>query len=396
MFSRMDICRLLSGLVVLLCGGSLPSEGLAQKVNVGVVTGVSLSDDFRPAVVTTLGGDTLHVSNASEWFAVGPAIELVLPKHLSMEVDAIRRRIRSKQLTVYGQPVEFPNGVVIRSYGPVVAEDFAWQFSALGKYTVANRTVKPFVEAGLSFLPRENRDQTGVTAGSGIELALWNLSLSPALRYTRWLNNDSFGGVNDQFQFIARVHEKSESVRPRAFGRQLTLGFIAGFGLTKLLRNHLEPAIGFASTSDAHTPVGGFFVKVPVRNHFSLEVDGLYRPTHTIDQKILPDGSLRNSTRSAFLTWQVPVLATYEVPIARLTPVIELGPSFRVIAHTDSNQHSHHGITAGVGVAARMSSFAISPKIRYTRWALDRDRFGREPFDATRPNQLELVIAFSF
>src|SRR5262249_60507318 len=90
MFSRMDICRLLSGLVVLLCGGSLPSEGLAQKVNVGVVTGVSLSDDFRPAVVTTLGGDTLHVSNASEWFAVGPAIELVLPKHLSTSPRILR------------------------------------------------------------------------------------------------------------------------------------------------------------------------------------------------------------------------------------------------------------------------------------------------------------------
>ena len=392
----MVIRRLLSGFVVLLCCGSLPSEGLAQKVKVGVVTGVSLSDDFRPATVSFLGGTTLQISNASEWFAVGPTIELVLPKHLSIEVDAIRRRIRSKQLTVFGQPVEFPNGLVIRSYGPFIAEDFAWQFSALGKYTVANRTVKPFLEAGLSFLPRENRDQTGVTAGSGIELPLWNLSLSPALRYTRWLNNDSFGGVNYQFQFIAGVHEKSESIRPRAFGRQLTLGFIAGFGLTKLLRSQLEPALGFASTSDAHTPVGGFFIKVPVRNHFSLEVDGLYRPTHTIDQKILADGSLQNSTRSAFLTWQVPVLATYEVPIARLAPVIELGPSFRAIAHANGDQHSHHGITAGVGVAARMSSFAIAPIVRYTRWGLDRDRFGREPFDATRPNQLELVIAFSF
>jgi hypothetical protein len=396
MFSSLRTRLLRWFFIAALLGAAIPGSVYGQRLTVGVITGASLTDDFRPATLTVVGSQIRQVSDESDWFMVGPMVELALSKRLSVEVDAIRRRIRSRQAIIFPEPVLLPNGGTLGSF-TTIADEFTWQFSTLGKYAVATGNVKPFLESGFTFLPRENRDQTGVTTGSGIELGVWRLNISPALRYTHWLNNDSLGGVRDQFQFVIGVKERSDSVRPRAFGRPLTLGFVAGFGLTKLLRNHSEPAFGFASTSDSTTPVGGLLIRLPLRNHLSVEVNGLYRPTHTIDQTILPDGSLQNGERNAFLTWEAPVLARYEVPlVSKVAPVIELGPSFRAIAHGNSETHSHRGVTGGVGIAARVRSFTVAPTIRYTRWAADRDRFGREPFTATRPNQLELLVEFSF
>jgi hypothetical protein len=275
-------------------------------------------------------------------------------------------------------------------------DDFRWQFTLLGKYTSGRRNAKPFVEFGPSFLPLENRDQTGITTGAGAEIRLRRVNLAPTLRYTRWITNDSLGGVRDQFQFLVRVHETSTSEKPTALGRPLSLGFVAGFGVTKLLRSRTEPVFMSATDSDGHAPIAGIMVEIPLHKHLSLEVDGLYRPTHTISGLILPDGNIQYGSRSAFLTWEVPTLAKYKIPVSRVNPVIELGPSFRAIAHANSEDYSHIGVSGGIGVSSHFARLNVAPVIRYTRWAADKKRFGREPLPGTRLNQLELIVGFSF
>jgi hypothetical protein len=46
-----------------------------------------------------------QVTNASQSLLVGPTIELRLPGRLSVELDAIHRRIQSKRLTVLPEPL---------------------------------------------------------------------------------------------------------------------------------------------------------------------------------------------------------------------------------------------------------------------------------------------------
>src|SRR5215510_4512013 len=108
---------LLLSFVAVVWGTAIPGV-YGQHLTVGVITGASLTDDSRPATFTYVGGQTRRVSNASDWFMVGPMVEFALPKHLSVEVDAIRRRIRSRQVLMFSEPVVLPNGTTIQSVGP--------------------------------------------------------------------------------------------------------------------------------------------------------------------------------------------------------------------------------------------------------------------------------------
>jgi hypothetical protein len=90
------------------------------------------------------------------------------------------------------------------------------------------------------------------------------------------------------------------------------------------------------------------------------------------------------------------LLAKYKLPVSKVAPVFELGPSFRITAHTNSENYSHHGATAGVGVAVRFKKMIVSPTLRYTRWAADKNLNGRGPATGTSPNQVELVVGVTF
>jgi len=374
---------------------SLPAS--AQKITLGVLAGGSLTDDYRNASFTFSDGSTRYARNASQWFMIGPTLDFGLTDNVSAEVNAIRRRIRSTEVTILGQPLELPN-VTIYQFGPFLNDGFTWQISTLGKYKFSGTRVRPFTELGFSFLPMENRDQTGITAGSGVELPAGRVSFTPTIRYTRWLNNNELGAVANQLQFLVGIHENSESPRPTIMGRPLSMGFVVGTGITKLLKDRTNAASQFGATSDPHTPIAGIRFGFPVIENFSVEVDGLFRGTHEIDGALNPDGSIIRTVHSgsAFLTWEFPLLAKYKLPVSKVAPVFELGPSVRITAHTHSENYSHYGATAGVGVAARFKKMSISPTLRYTRWAADKTRNGREPATGTSPSQVEVVVGFSF
>ena len=375
---------------------SVSSPASAQKITLGVITGASLTDDYRNASLTFTGA-TYSVRNASQWFMIGPTLDVGLTDNISAEVNAIRRRIRYTQLTVFPQPIEFPNGTIYQ-YGPFLQDGYTWQISALGKYKFSGARVRLFTELGLSFLPVENRDKTGITAGSGVEVPVGRVTFTPTIRYTRWVTNPELGEVANRLQFLVGIQENSESLRPTIMGRPLSLGFVVGTGITKLLKDRTDPVFQSGATSDPHTPIAGIRFELPVTRDFSVEVDGLFRGTHAISGALNPDGSIIRTVHSgsAFLTWELPLLAKYKLPASKVAPVFELGPSVRITAHTQSQNYAHYGATAGAGVAARFKKMNISPTLRYTRWAADKKFRGVEPYTGTSPNQVEVVVGFTF
>src|SRR5262245_52452870 len=152
----------------------IPPSAFGQKATLGVVTGANLTDHFQPTVLGSPGlfspVSTAFFTDASQRFIVGPRFELSLPKRLSVEFEALHREIRSTSRITFSPPFVTPDGIEISSIGPRTSTEFTWEFSLLGKYRLSASGVKPFVELGSSFLPIENSDQTGITAGSGIEL----------------------------------------------------------------------------------------------------------------------------------------------------------------------------------------------------------------------------------
>jgi hypothetical protein len=111
------------------------SPASAQKITLGVIAGASLTDDFRNTSITSgegglmFGeGSTLHLRNASQWFMFGPTVDVAFSKRLSVEVEAIRRRIRSTGVTILATPVEYPGGITIGQFPyPILDPSFARQ-----------------------------------------------------------------------------------------------------------------------------------------------------------------------------------------------------------------------------------------------------------------------------
>jgi hypothetical protein len=205
--------------------------------------------------------------------------------------------------------------------------------------------------------------------------------------------------VRDQLQFAVGVHEASTFRKPTLLGRRLSLGFVVGSGITKLLKDESNPARLSASSSDSHTPIAGIRIGFPVMKNLAVESDGLFRGTHKIDGTLLPDGSFRKSgSRTAFLTWEFPLLAKYELPARKISPRFELGPAFRITAHTHYQDHhySHHGVAGGLGVSTHLGEMKVSPTLRYTRWAQDKVPLGVPIGGSTGPNQFEVIVGFSF
>jgi hypothetical protein len=389
MFSRTSV-------VVMACFFAFCDDAHAQKLRFGLLTGASLTDDYRPTIFNFPGGGgSYDLSNTSQAWMVGASTDFEFRKNLAVEVDAIRRKIQSSIHATYVGP----DGTLITYLSPFTNDSYEWHFAVLGKYRFeTSRTIKPFVEAGVTFLPQENRDRTGITSGAGVEIPFRRVSIAPTLRYTRFLTNPSLGAVQDQLQLVVGIRETSDSARPSILGRSLKVGFVAGGGLTKLFRDRKDPVSGVAQTSDHPTPIAGISIELPLHNRLSFEFNGLYRPTHDIHGTVLPDGSIRyqEGNGSATLSWQFPMFVKYRTSDSKVAPTFEIGPSFRLITHENAHDHSHVGATAGAGVTMRFGKVNVTPMLRYTRWGSSKDRFGREPYTAMHPNQVEAVVGFSF
>ncbi len=179
-------------LFVLAAGGAL-----AQPLSLGVKAGVPLNNAFKIADASTYLSDR-------QPYVIGPMAELHLPFRLSVEFDALYRRVKYSSESVSGSEPSVPLGTSMTTKGR------SFEFPLLLKYRVSEGIVRPYLGAGLvwrsigglkqTFLPAggtgltetdepaELRDSSGggVVFSGGLELRVPFLRVSPELRYTRW------------------------------------------------------------------------------------------------------------------------------------------------------------------------------------------------------------------
>jgi hypothetical protein len=171
-----------------------------QTLNLGAVTGTSVTGDFQNGSYSFPGGtipdgqttsSIYTVLPFSRSFIIGPKLELALPGGFTVEADALHRPLNSRQ-----QIVELFSGGSKIDFGTFTSRHADWEFPILGRYGFSVSRLRPFAEAGVSLRPAgsgTNVSHWGVTAGAGIDLSVRGFAISPAVRFTRWA--DQPGGV---------------------------------------------------------------------------------------------------------------------------------------------------------------------------------------------------------
>ncbi len=371
-----------------------PSSVSGQTISFGLIGGGSLTD----AVQTETRYNTRWWSQSKDWIA-GAAIEFNFHFPVSLEVDGMFRELHATWAGV--EPDGTLNSV---SPSPVVT----WEFPVLAKYRFGAGKLRPFVEAGPAFRTTGNLNfypsHYGVTAGAGLETHWHGLRIAPVLRYTRWARDQYGGGGSqlNQLELLASISRDTESSW-NPFGSRVSLGGIAGFGLTTNIgsatTHYPVPVLGPGNTyvtADATQNITGLrsyalgpAIGARMWRGLSMEVEAIYKPLRDRVTTVVDPGMRYSSaTYTQATTWQFPVLARYGLREGRVDPFMEAGPSFRL-----PNQNlSTHGITAGAGVAVRVGQLRISPGLRFTHWGPDSGTYS----SGVRRNEASALAAFTF
>lgn len=386
---------LLAALTVLISPGVV----LGQRVSFGFVGGTNLTRDF-PVSRTVYqdesfpsGLTTFDLFSDTHSFIAGLSVEVNFGRGLSLEGNALHRNLQLKRRFI------FPDGTTRDDGGVPVT---TWEWPILFKYRMqALGVIRPFVEAGPSFRTRHNPaptepSQIGGAVGAGAEFRMGRFRVSPAVRYTRWQYDGDyprFATKRDQIEFVTGISYATSVPSWKVRGRKLRFGLIGGTPFTGGLRQTPSPAPRIAELQGY---TGGLAAEVDLNRRFSIEVNGLYKPLRA--DSVWTGGPYGDS-RSEFtvLTWQFPVLAKYRLrPESRIQPVVEAGPSFRLSGNLNGYNPSRYGFTAGGGVETNYKALKIGPVMRYTRWAEDSSQYRYRGAPRTAPNQLELLVSFTF
>lgn len=179
----------------------------------------------------------------------------------------------------------------------------------------------------------------------------------------------------------------------RAFCQHVSVGIIGGGALTNDFVALQVPFTPYREYSTSKDYIVGALLAVSIPANFSLEADGLYRPMKFTGSSTLPNSFLSPAT---VVTWEFPILLQYRWRLAALplTPLLEIGPSFRASGNVNGTAPSNHGITAGAGVQAHVWKLKIAPQLRYTRWVADGAHYVDAP--STKQDQIELLVSLSF
>jgi opacity protein-like surface antigen len=194
------------------------TPAFSQLLSVGIKAGVPLDDAVSTSDSFTHG---------TRRYVLGGTVEARLPFRLSIELDALYRRI--------GFDYAFQSLDLGRFSSRTTANQ--WDFPLLGKYEILGGPVRPFVDAGpvlrhlsnineasmqLVFYPYlvgvfssmksnnsiylRHRNSAGFTAGAGIAANWRRLRASPEIRYTRWGNEafaaNQFGNLNSNLNQV--------------------------------------------------------------------------------------------------------------------------------------------------------------------------------------------------
>lgn len=192
--------RLLLGLLLTV---AFAARAPAQTFSAGLKAGVRVTDDINGFSLTRA---------ESKRYIVGPTVQLDLPLHLAVEVDALYRTFG--YLSYLG------------SYGgsSIIGErSNSWEFPVIGKYRIPAGPFHPFAGAGFNtrrvsgatvssgsylsglgpmvpfFNSRRAKNYSvthGLVVSVGVDWNIPHLRISPEVRYQRWNKPflDEFGG----------------------------------------------------------------------------------------------------------------------------------------------------------------------------------------------------------
>ena len=207
-----------------------PTIVFAQHVDFGIKAGVPLTNLFE----TTLGdGFEAHTKR----YTVGPVMNIYFPGPLSIEISAMYKRFDQQgqgfTITGYTTCIECEDGPSpIKEYQSFSKAGHSWEFPVAVQYHIPLGSVRPYVEAGISFnnlsdvlgLPPPSSpplapnppvgavfaptfnslSRTGFLAGGGVDFKLPFGHLSPGLRYARYGEENFFIPSTNAVDFVVK------------------------------------------------------------------------------------------------------------------------------------------------------------------------------------------------
>jgi hypothetical protein len=185
-----------------------------SRLSFGVVLGTNLSSDYGNATVSeseavrgplaNIGfrsfqhlNAQFRVSSGPESLLGGPLVSLQLPKHLSIQAQAIYRPLRSQTQVV------FADG---RSRMNLQDHRTSWEIPVLAQYHWRALPAGLFVELGPAFRVLQGvygASPYGVAAGTGVRASVWRLKIAPGLRFTHWTRPDSTASTDPRQNELA-------------------------------------------------------------------------------------------------------------------------------------------------------------------------------------------------
>ncbi len=164
-------------------------QPLGGFMRLGAVAGTNLSADYGSETrqlnveqIDRLGSFHLlsaTISSGPKSLLIGPSIEFLLPRRLSVETDVIYRPVSTTNITTYDTR-------------PTQRYDYrfvTWEFPVLAKYRLGYRRFAPFVGAGPNFRLAQSLTSSspyGATVAAGVEFHVGSGRISPSVRYTHW------------------------------------------------------------------------------------------------------------------------------------------------------------------------------------------------------------------
>lgn len=165
----------------------------ADAIGVGVRGGFPFGDAFQSL---RTGNLTLEGKNR---FVVGPTLELRLPMGLGLSFDILYRGYR------------FPSAVSGQESGSTTGRQ--WEFPLMVRYRFPMVMVQPFIAGGpvwqkLSGL-NSTANATGVAFGTGLDIKIPLLHLTPEIRWTHRLSDPVLNSIlkanSNQFDLMLGV-----------------------------------------------------------------------------------------------------------------------------------------------------------------------------------------------
>ena len=163
----------------------------AQSISVGVRGGVPLSDAFEAVP------GALSFRNLPHRWTAGPTLEVRLPLSLGLTFDALYSRVEYERLDA-----------------PGTESGGQWDFPLMLRYRAGVGPVRPFVAGGGTFnaltdVSAPTSNAAGVVLGTGVEVKIPFVRITPEIRYTRRFSDqlelDGLRSNRNQFVFLTGI-----------------------------------------------------------------------------------------------------------------------------------------------------------------------------------------------